>query len=54
MGVLSKVEYRKWVPPEVNVKKKTKEIRVCADFSTGLNDALKSYLYPLPSPDKIF
>ena len=34
-------------------KKKTKEIRVCADFSTGLNATLKDYLSPLPSPEKV-
>ena len=35
-------------------KKKSKEIRVCADFSTGLNAALKDYHYPLPSPEEFF
>ena len=29
------------------VKKKFKEIRVCADFSTGLNTALKDFNHPL-------
>ena len=35
-------------------KKKSKEIRVCADFATGLNAALKEYHYPLPSPEEVF
>ena len=35
-------------------KKKSKEIRVCADFSMGLNAALKDYHYPLPSPEEVF
>ena len=35
-------------------KKKSKEIRVCADFSTGLNAALKDCHYPLPSPEEVF
>ena len=35
-------------------KKKSKEIRVCANFSTGLNAALKDYHYPLPSPEEVF
>ena len=38
----------------VYVKKKSKEIRVCTDFSTGLNAALKDCHYPLPSPEDIF
>ena len=35
-------------------EKKWKEIRICADFSTGLNAALKDYHYPLPSTEEIF
>ena len=35
-------------------EEKYKEIRVCADFSTGLDAALKDYHYPLPSPEKVF
>ena len=35
-------------------KKKSKEIQVCADFSTGLNAALKDYHYPLLSPVEVF
>ena len=53
-GILSKVDYSDWSAPAVYVKKKNKEIRVCADFSTGLNAALKDYHYPLPSPEEIF
>ena len=36
------------------VKKKNKKIRVCADFSTGLNDCLMDHSYPFPSPEDIF
>ena len=35
-------------------KKKSKEIRVCEDFSTGLNAALRDYHYPLSSPEEVF
>ena len=34
--------------------KKSREIRVCADFSTNLNAALKDLHYPLPSPEEVF
>ena len=36
------------------VKKKSKDIRDSADFSTGLNAALKDHHYPLPSPEEVF
>ena len=52
-GILSKVEFSEWVAPTVYIRKKSKEIRVCADFSTGLNAALKDYHYPLPSPEEV-
>ena len=53
-GVLSKLEYSEWAAATVNVKKKPKEIGVCADFSTGLNAALKDFNYPLPCREDIF
>ena len=41
------------VSPAVHVKKKSNQIQICADFSTGLNDALQDHHYPLPSPEEI-
>ena len=38
----------------VDIKKKSKEIRVNANFSTGLNNAFKSYHNLLPGPEKVF
>ena len=54
MGILSKMQCSEWAAPMVYTRKKSKEIRVCADFSTGLNAALKDYHYPLPSPEEVF
>ena len=54
MGILSKVEFSEWAAWTVYIRKKSKEIRVRADFSTGLNAALKDYHYPLPSLEKVF
>ena len=54
MGILSKVEFSEWAAPTVYIRKKSKKIQVCADFSTGLNAALKDYHYPLPSPEEGF
>lgn len=54
MDILKKVEYSKWAAPTVCVKKKSGEIRVCADSSTGLNAAIKDYHYLLHSPEEVF
>ena len=48
MDILSKVDDSDWTSPTVYMKKKSK------DFSTGLNDALKSYHYPLPRAEDTF
>ena len=52
MGVLSKVDSSSGSSPTVYIKKKSKEIRVCADISTGLNDAPKDYYYSLLEPEE--
>lgn len=36
------------------VKKADGPVRLCADFSTGLNTALEDHQYPLPVPDDLF
>ena len=53
-GILSKTYFSEWAAPTVHVKKKSKQIRICADFSTGLNDVLQDHYYLLPSPEEIF
>ena len=53
-GVLKRVEYSHWAAPIVVVPKKSGTVRICADFKTGLNDALEMHQHPLPTPDEIF
>ena len=50
--ILSKVEFSELTVSMVYIGKKSKKIWVCADFSIGLNAALKDYHYPLPSQEE--
>ena len=52
-GILSKTDFSEWAAPTVHVRKKSNQVRVCANFSTGLNQALKDPHYP-PSLEEIF
>ena len=53
-GVIKKVNYSEWASPTVYVKKKNNKIRVCADFSTVLNECPRDHTYLLPTPEEIF
>ena len=53
-GLLSKTDSSEWAAPTVQVKKKSNQIKICADFSTGLNDVLQDHHYPLPNLEEIF
>ena len=52
LGVIEKTDSSPWAAPTIHVKKK--KIRICADYSTGLNDFLKEINYPLPTAEEIF
>ena len=49
-----KTDFSEWAAPTVYVRKKPNQMTVCADFSTGLNQALTDPHYPLPWPEEIF
>ena len=49
-GVIKNVDYSEWASRTVYVKKKNNKIRVCADFTPGLNECLRDHTYPLPTP----
>ncbi|CAR99494.1 Protein CBG28124 [Caenorhabditis briggsae] len=53
-GVISPVDHSEWAAPIVLVKKKNGSIRMCSDFSTGLNDSIQQHQHPLPTADDIF
>ncbi|PIO68571.1 hypothetical protein TELCIR_09635 [Teladorsagia circumcincta] len=52
-NVLSPVDHCDWAAPIVVVQKNG-STRLCADFSTGLNEVLNQHQHPLPKPDDIF
>ena len=53
-GVIQPINYSSWAATIVMVKKANGKVRLCADFSTGLNDALDVHQYPLPEPEDLF
>ncbi|XP_055842563.1 uncharacterized protein K02A2.6-like [Episyrphus balteatus] len=54
LGIITPVDFSEWAAPIVAVRKQNGNIRICGDYSSGLNDALEPHQYPLPIPDDIF
>lgn len=54
LGIITPVDFSEWAAPTVVVKKPGGKVRVCSDYSTGLNAVLEPHHYPLPTPDEIF
>ncbi|XP_058449173.1 uncharacterized protein K02A2.6-like [Malaya genurostris] len=54
LNIITPVDFSEWAAPIVVVKKPGGKVRICADYSTGLNAVLEPHHYPLPTPDDIF
>ncbi|XP_055522702.1 uncharacterized protein K02A2.6-like [Wyeomyia smithii] len=52
--IITPVDYSEWAAPIVVVRKASGAVRICGDYSTGLNNALQPNQYPLPLPQDIF
>ena len=54
-GIISPVRFSDWSAPIIVVRKSDNvSVRICGDYSTGLNNALESDRHPLPHPDDIY
>lgn len=54
LKIITPVDFSEWAAPIVVVRKANGTIRICGDYSTGLNSALQPHQYPLPLPEDIF
>ncbi|XP_058975615.1 uncharacterized protein K02A2.6-like [Musca domestica] len=51
-GIITPVDSSRYAAPIV-VSKRNGKIRICADYSTGLNSIVEPNQYPLPTPEEI-
>ncbi|XP_054746789.1 uncharacterized protein K02A2.6-like [Anastrepha obliqua] len=54
LGVITPVEFSEWAAPIVAVKKPSGKVRICGDYSSGLNAWLGPHQYPLHTPEEIY
>lgn len=54
IGIITPITTANCAAPIVATMKKSGQVRICGDFSTGLNNAIHDHHYPLPLPEDIF
>ncbi|XP_055605893.1 uncharacterized protein K02A2.6-like [Uranotaenia lowii] len=53
LGIITPISYAEMAAPIVPVRKPSGKVGICADYSTGLNEALIPNQHPLPLPQDI-
>jgi hypothetical protein len=53
-GTITSVNTSSWASPIVPVIKSDGSVRICGDYKVGVNRALVTDVYPLPTPDDLF
>ncbi|XP_037820141.1 uncharacterized protein K02A2.6-like [Lucilia sericata] len=54
LGIINPVDNAEWAAPIVAVKKPNGKVRICGDYSSGLNDSLEPHMYPLHRPEDLY
>lgn len=53
-GVLQPTQYAEWATPVVIVRKKNGSLRICGDYRSTVNQAVRNNVYPLPTSKELF
>ncbi|XP_037504865.1 uncharacterized protein K02A2.6-like [Rhipicephalus sanguineus] len=54
LGILKPTQYSDWATPIIVVRKKDGSLRICGDYRSTVNQAVKSNVYPLPTSKELF
>lgn len=54
LQVITPVDCSEWAAPIVVVRKPNGTVRICGDYSTGLNEAIEPNLYPIPTTEELY
>lgn len=53
-GILERVDYSRWATPVVVVRKKYGTLRICGDYRSIVNQAVRNNVYPLTTTNELF